>query len=784
MVMRSLRCACSALAVLMLGAILASTAWATFPGRDGLLAVQPASGPGVLLVNAHGGAQRRICTDSSSCGKPRAPRWSPDGRALLFNSTTIHLIYPDGSCLNCTIGGAGTPAFTDNPTLITLEAGGRLVEDGIDGIRKAPAVVGNFSDAVWSSRGELAVVRGASVWAGAPQHLRRIGAGSEPSWSPGGSQLAIVRGGWVVVVSVVGHAARRLVRGSAPAWSPDGRSIAFIGSGHHLLIVPASGGTAHQVGGVRGLSADWQPVPKKAPSACAVPAGSKVLASSSSAVLTSDSNAASTAYMGCLRGGGRERFLERFNYQPGLFSFAVSASAVGDGYAALANVSDDLHYGDVSDTVEVFNLSTGADVPNMGGEDVSCSDQLAGEACLSPDIDQLVVGSGGVSAAHVSSTVPPGSSSSPLASISCPSASLCVAVDGAGHLFTSTDPTGGSGAWTKTEVPGLEAVSCPSVSLCVGVTQAIPALGGTVSLIYTSTDPTGGASAWTAGYTADGSNNAFSNISCASVSLCVATDDSGSVVTSTNPTGGAAAWTAANVGGTSELPGISCPSVSLCVATDEDGHVITSTDPTGGAGAWQAVNATPAGGVGPQIVSCPSTALCVGLGPDDDVFTSTSPTTAGSWTATNSGLALDAIDCPSSSLCVAVGGEGALDVSTDPAAATWMPDQIDSDNDLHSVSCASSTLCVAGDAVGNIVSSPDPAGGAATWTPALIDGDPCAAGTSCTTEQIIAKDHSGLHFLDTTSEPGTGPDVLTGLTLSGSTLNWEHAGMSESAELH
>jgi hypothetical protein len=40
----------------------------------------------------------------------------------------------------------------------------------------------------------------------------------------------------------------------------------------------------------------------------------------------------------------------------------------------------------------------------------------------------------------------------PLAGVSCPSTSLCVAVDGAGNVVTSTNPTGGGAAWTVTDV--------------------------------------------------------------------------------------------------------------------------------------------------------------------------------------------------------------------------------------------------------------------------------------------------------------------------------------------
>src|SRR5207342_832113 len=79
-----------------------------------------------------------------------------------------------------------------------------------------------------------------------------------------------------------------------------------------------------------------------------------------------------------------------------------------------------------------------------------------------------------------------------LLGVSCPSTSLCVAVDDEGNVVTSTSPTGGAGAWTVTGVDGSNefvGVSCPSTSLCVAAD-----FDGN---IVTSTDPTGGASKWT-----------------------------------------------------------------------------------------------------------------------------------------------------------------------------------------------------------------------------------------------------------------------------------------------
>ena len=164
--------------------------------------------------------------------------------------------------------------------------------------------------------------------------------------------------------------------------------------------------------------------------------------------------------------------------------------------------------------------------------------------------------------------------------VSCPSTELCVAVGG-GDITTSTDPTGGAGAWTVAKVVAdsseylggseLVGVSCASASLCFA-TEA----GGE---ILTSTDPTGGASAWQVW-----TGVPFGDLSCPSVRMCVALTGEGDVVTSTDPTGGAGAWTVTKVDSHS-LEDVSCSSETLCVATDSYGDVLTSTDPTGGTGA-------------------------------------------------------------------------------------------------------------------------------------------------------------------------------------------------------
>jgi hypothetical protein len=90
-----------------------------------------------------------------------------------------------------------------------------------------------------------------------------------------------------------------------------------------------------------------------------------------------------------------------------------------------------------------------------------------------------------------------------LQSISCPSTSLCVALDSAGDVWTSTDPTGGANQWSSTNITegspfGSEAkVSCSSASLCVIAPDRVIKTIKMVQFeadVFASTEPTNGAS--------------------------------------------------------------------------------------------------------------------------------------------------------------------------------------------------------------------------------------------------------------------------------------------------
>jgi hypothetical protein len=187
-------------------------------------------------------------------------------------------------------------------------------------------------------------------------------------------------------------------------------------------------------------------------------------------------------------------------------------------------------------------------VSHVDGNYLSAISCPSGGLCVAVDIVGNVVtssnptgGSGAWRVAHVDgSNCVVSETGAPcfLPSVSCPSVELCVAVDEIGNVVTSSKPTGGAAAWTVTNLDSAgrggpysihTSVSCPTSSLCVGVGEDDQARGFEVS----STDPTGGPPAWTRTVQIGGS--ILNSVSCTTGSLCVAVSYWGDIVTSTAP---------------------------------------------------------------------------------------------------------------------------------------------------------------------------------------------------------------------------------------------------------
>ena len=295
---------------------------------------------------------------------------------------------------------------------------------------------------------------------------------------------------------------------------------------------------------------------------------------------------------------------------------------------------------------------------------------------------------------------------SPLIDMSCAAGPLCVAIDQAGDVLTSTNPRAGAGAWRRSRVDRkLTAISCPSRTLCV----AVDARGN----VLTSTRPTAGATSWSSVRVDAGPG--LSTISCPSTRFCLAGDYAGDLLTSTDPTGGRHAWRRVQLPSNGDSPGVlsgfACPTRSLCVGVDQStgegfiDDVFTSTRPAGGSNGWHLT--TEFNDNSFDGVDCPSRYLCVAVTAGGEVITARNPTRASSWAATvvNSNASLNAIACPSSSLCLTGDSLGSIETSRDPTGgvADWPAQSVDPGDSINALACSSTRLCVAGTADGKLL---------------------------------------------------------------------------------
>jgi hypothetical protein len=274
-----------------------------------------------------------------------------------------------------------------------------------------------------------------------------------------------------------------------------------------------------------------------------------------------------------------------------------------------------------------------------------------------------------------------------LGSISCVSATFCMAVGG-GSPTMSTQVAAewwDGHHWHRLSItkPGglvnvsLSAVSCPSATECVAVGEGWPKDGISMPIAETWTHSGG----WKISKpvvpvsVGDGVSQ-LSAVSCSSAGLCYAAGAAGEFSTVTaeqlpllerwTPRGG---WTLVKLSiprGWSEnmLSGISCKSATQCAAV---GSYSTSTSQYGlieqlKGSAWSASTAPKSVNGMLNGVSCPSASLCVAVGQVSS-HNLAERWSAGKWTATappgpaNSGglLVLTGVSCASTTHCVAVG---------------------------------------------------------------------------------------------------------------------------------
>ena len=226
-----------------------------------------------------------------------------------------------------------------------------------------------------------------------------------------------------------------------------------------------------------------------------------------------------------------------------------------------------------------------------------------------------------------------------LTGISCPTTGFCVAVDNHGDVIFSKNPSGGAKDWSKpVQVDttaaagggpaGFAGISCPSAKLCVAVDNA--------GQVATSSTPTAGVAAWT--LAAIPNTPSLTSVSCPSTTLCVL--GGGTRYDSITPTAGASSWTArgAILGGV--IDALACPSVSTCVGVgygDATTALATATaTPSGPTSGWSTttINTTVPTGNSQLLdsVACPAVGFCIAVDGADNAFDTVSPLTGG-WAA-------------------------------------------------------------------------------------------------------------------------------------------------------
>lgn len=301
--------------------------------------------------------------------------------------------------------------------------------------------------------------------------------------------------------------------------------------------------------------------------------------------------------------------------------------------------------------------------------------------------------------------VAPGENPVLLFSQSCPSSGLCVGSDGAGRILTSTNPTGGAGAWSSSVVDpnggGIFNLACASSSACVAFDD-----NGSV---LASTNPSGGGSTWSGPSTSVDANG-ISALDCPSASVCVATDFNGNVVTSSTSPFTAASWSApAPIPGASDVSALACASSTSCIALDSSGHVYASTSPPFSAATWSSSPAS----IDPSainLLACPSSGICIGIDSEGRVLAGTAPLTAANWSAPSPssidpGNTIQELVCPTSSLCIAADDNGNVLTSTAPpfSASTWSTSRVDPFRFITGLACSLNVFCVIGDDAGNVL---------------------------------------------------------------------------------
>jgi len=243
-----------------------------------------------------------------------------------------------------------------------------------------------------------------------------------------------------------------------------------------------------------------------------------------------------------------------------------------------------------------------------------------------------------------SSPVPPTAQAmgSGALSVSC-APTFCVAIATAGNQVVTWNGQTWSPPITLTGANGLEGVGCAPTGYCAAVDAEGYAYSSDGGLAWQGTS---------------GDWGSVSAISCVSSSFCVSVS------------GGISQWNGDQwtqptpYGSTASFAGVSCPTAAFCMAVDQSGQALQWNGQS-----WSALVRIEPGqpstnsiGVSPTGVSCPTAGYCAAVDDSGGVIQWSN----GTWTRSDvdAGVHLMSISCPTVSFCVAVDQSGNVLVGT------------------------------------------------------------------------------------------------------------------------
>jgi Tol biopolymer transport system component len=366
---------------------------AAYPGANGEIAFTSTQDGGARHIFAATASGLLDLTGASSRAGDTQPKFSPDGRELLFTrlapglpNSEIFVMAANGSQptrLTNTATGNGDATWSPDGTQIAFvsERDNEVPNifimraDGTD-VRQITHDTAGKSELAWSPRGDrIAFVR---VPAGGGDRdiysVKTNGSALtdlsndptnfdlDPAWSPDGTRLAYsgpLQPGasvgmdlWLMNADGSGqhalvHENNKYSDGAYPAWSPDGTTIAFTannGSGYyHVWSIPVSGGQNAELitnklpgGNPVDQQVDWQTAPTKAIPKTRI---ARAVIRKRAATFTFAGTGPATAYRCSLREGRHKPTVKRCSspltykrLEPGRYTFSVIASGPGEPY--------------------------------------------------------------------------------------------------------------------------------------------------------------------------------------------------------------------------------------------------------------------------------------------------------------------------------------------------------------------------------------------------------------------------------------------------------------------